>query len=474
MFSSIFTRKDKPDPRKTKEAVLREQMLAQSPSTQPGVATTTTQAPDPREVARLTAEKIDRIESEMIAAGLPVPPPPKRVAQAAAVAAAAPVAATKESSGGKTLPMLDFGTSVVLGDPSNADQILVSGSSLDPQLEEAAILYANNQTEAAAATLRVTIQNPGVQQQAWWMLFDVLHCLNDKEAFESLSLDYAARFEASPPAWRDNASRAAPVEPKTKSGAGPSVVRFPAQIDGSVTRLIEVAHKASVNKRLVVFDFTKVKQIDAAAINLLQSVIEGYKKQKRELSINGAEILFHLVRATVEAGVRADNETHWLLSMDLLRLMGARQQFDDLSIDYCVTFEVSPPAFEPMPEWIRTENGEALGGSTIHATVGATQFDTAPLADGGQAFALSGELLGRLQKELAALRVYAADRSDVVIDCRDLLRLDFVAAGELLNECVTMRNQGKQILIVEPSAIVLALMLVMGIHELTEIRTRKA
>lgn len=470
MFSSLFSRKDKAEPRKARDDAARADALDLATSTLKGADVPTTQTPDPRELARRTAEKIDRIESEMIAAGLPVPPPPKRTQ---ALASAAPLPPTAAAAAAKTLPALDFSTSVVLGDTNNADQILVSSSSIDPELEEAAILYANNQSDAARATLTDTIGKSPAKQQAWWMLFDVLQNLGSQTEFENLALDYAARFEASPPAWRDSVHRKPVVETKSSPSAGPSVVRFPEVVDASISRLLENAHKASVNKRLVVFEFSRVKSVDAPAIHLLQSVIEGYKKQKRELVINRSDVLFPLVRNTIEAGVKADNESHWLLAMDLLRLQGLRQQFDDLSIDYCVTFEVSPPAWEPMPDWVRSDNGEALNGSTIHATLSTTQCEDPAQATGGLAFPLAGELAGRIQKELAALRVYAADRTDIVIDCRELGRLDFVAAGELLNECVTLRNQGKQILLVEPSSIVLALMFVMGIHELAEIRARK-
>ena len=41
--------------------------------------------------------------------------------------------------------------------------------------------------------------------------------------------------------------------------------------------------------------------------------------------------------------------------MESLRLLGKQQEFEDTSIDYCVTFEVSPPSWEPMPDWIRAE-----------------------------------------------------------------------------------------------------------------------
>ena len=69
-----------------------------------------------------------------------------------------------------------------------------------------------------------------------------------------------------------------------------------------------------------------------------------------------------------------------------------------------------------------------------------------------------------MQGELQALRAHAANRGEVVVDCRGLRRMEFVAAGDLLNEVVTMRSAGKQVLFVEPNYLVYALMLVMGIR----------
>ena len=86
---------------------------------------------------------------------------------------------------------------------------------------------------------------------------------------------------------------------------------------------------------------------------------------------------------------------------------------------------------------------------------------------------LRGELVGRIAQELATLRAYAADRADAVIDCRALRRVDFAAAGELLNEIVALVSAGKTVLFVEPSAIIEALFAVMGIDEVADIRRRR-
>ena len=73
---------------------------------------------------------------------------------------------------------------------------------------------------------------------------------------------------------------------------------------------------------------------------------------------------------------------------------------------------------------------------------------------------------------MAALRAFAADRAEVTIDCRRLLRLDFAAAGELLNEVVALRTGGKYLVFGDTNHLVAALLAVMSVSELAEVRVR--
>ena len=72
-----------------------------------------------------------------------------------------------------------------------------------------------------------------------------------------------------------------------------------------------------------------------------------------------------------------------------------------------------------------------------------------------------------------ALDAFATERAEVVIDCRGLRRLDFVAAGELLNHLVALRTGGKYVVFRDVNQLVAALMAVMGIHDLAELRLRR-
>ncbi|HWS75828.1 MAG TPA: STAS domain-containing protein, partial [Quisquiliibacterium sp.] len=156
------------------------------------------------------------------------------------------------------------------------------------------------------------------------------------------------------------------------------------------------------------------------------------------------------------------------------RLVGDRQAFDDLSIDYCVTYEVSPPPWEPLPGCIRSD-AVAAGDAGAARGQGDAPDVQAPLETGDHSsgFALRGEIVGRMVAELESLREWAGARKEVHVDCRALRRLDFVAAGELLNEVLSLCSGGRSVRFIEPGAMVESLLVVMGIHELADIRRRR-
>jgi len=462
---SLFGRKDKSTSRKSSATLTRgPDSTLRTPT--PVAPTTEVQ----RELARQTAEKIDQIESEMIAASLPVPPAPKRVQQrieAARSQAADPL-------GPLTLPPLEMPTDI-LGSVDDEEFRIVEGP-LAPEFEEAAILFANGQGDAAVATLTHVLVdgNDLVRAQAgWMMLLDVYQSLGYQDAFETAAIQYAARFEVSPPAWRGGEAG----QPADRPAAGPVRgglgIAIAARLDESFAKSCEMAERAQQGKRAVSVDMSAVKQVDAAGVKMLLGLIRRFKTDNGPLTLVGAASLFDAIKPLVPAGRRDDGEDIWMLALELLRVQGLRSEFDDLSIDYCVTFEVSPPPWEPMPENVR----EPTPGDA--PVIDADEDDAAALAQSGspfvsaRGFPLAGQLVGRAQKELEALREYAGTRGKVVIDCRDLVRLDFVAAGELLNESVSLRTAGKEIVFVDVSAIVAALMSVMGIQDLAEIRKRR-
>jgi anti-anti-sigma regulatory factor len=449
---------------------------------------------DPREIARLTTAKIDEIESEMIAAARPQATPLRSgsaqaglagtvyvPSSAAKAAPAAPAAPPQRGAPAGNAPRPAVGaagrgeaaedTSIILGDAGGPDGGLsmeVGGSSLPPAFEEAAVLYSNGQGTAAAMILWQSIkenQAGGQARQAWAMLFDLYQASGRKEEFESLAIDYSARFETSPPTWDP---LFAPPDPEARPAAAnaPAAVALSAALDAQSVRQLEQVHRFAQRNRSVQLDAGAVRSVDPIGADLLLRVITAFTKAQRELSVHGVESLVGVLAGTIEAGRRDPSEACWLLQLELLRLLDRQQEFEDLSIDYCVTYEVSPPSWEPMPACIRID----AVGSVAAAPAAASD---PVFSVGKDAFVLRGELEGRAAEALAALRTYSADRAETVIDCRELRRLDFTAAGELLNEVVALRTGGKYLVFKDLNHLVAALLAVMGIPDLAEIRLRR-
>jgi anti-anti-sigma regulatory factor len=420
-----------------------------------------------KEAARKTAEKIDRIESEMISASAPTANMPKAPAVAKVpITNAKPLnnqnpKGQESASGALQADSLTRSTSIVLGNSADANAIDVIGSQLPGILEEAAILYSNSQYEPAKLTLEAAIQETlpaGYTSLAWLMLFDFHQLCHDRTSFDNLAMDYASRFEASPPAWKDDITE----QPTAASQANMANFIAPAHLDEKIKSSLHTLIKAANNKREVRIDFGTLKALDASSALHLVAFFKFFSAAERPLIVINADRLKEIALSNIEAGRRDEQDSIWQLGLTALRLLGQHQAFDDLSIDFCVTYEVSPPSWEPMPLWIRGDNEKGT------ASPGASTKDAS-----GNAFIIKGELIGNIGPERQALKEFVQNRRELTIDCRKLKRLDFTAAGELLNEVVNMRNTNKGVLLVEPNYLVYTLMMVMGLHEVAEIRTRK-
>jgi anti-anti-sigma regulatory factor len=456
---------------------------------------------DQREIARRTAAKIDEIESEMIASPRTVAPAQAGLAgtvfvpargggvtastrkeppQPAAARPGSGPAAPARGGGAPPAPVAPVvpvgrgdlptapDTSIILGDASPGGLALHvdAGSSLPPAFEEAAVLYSNGQEDAAASVLWQALQDDSLGAQArqgWSMLFDLYQAIGRKEDFESLAIDFSARFETSPPAWDESvAPSAAPQAPAPSSLPA---VTLGATLDAQSVRQMEQLQKLAQKHRAVLLDVSAVRSVDPIGADLLLRVLAAFGRGSRELRVDGVGSLHAIVGTTIEAGRRDASDACWLLQLELLRLLGRQQAFEDMSIDYCVTFEVSPPSWEPLPPSLRPTESKVVAPPPVAPDTG--------YAAGPEAFTLAGELSGRAQEALAALRAYATDRAEVIIDCRRLRRLDFVAAGELLNEVVSLRTGGKYLVFRDLNHVVAALLAVMGIPDLAEVRLRR-
>lgn len=94
-------------------------------------------------------------------------------------------------------------------------EVLEAQGGLAPELEEAAVLYANGKIGETAALLnRYLLDHPdGRDPLPWYMLFDLYELSDQAAPFEDAAVDFAVKFERSPPTWTPRNRPKTPSQP---------------------------------------------------------------------------------------------------------------------------------------------------------------------------------------------------------------------------------------------------------------------
>jgi anti-anti-sigma regulatory factor len=433
-------------------------------------ATTENAIPDKelaRSLAMETAAKIDAIESEMARDFLR----PSQQNVGANTGGSAAVATQRLSA---TLPApaaiasRDDDAFDAHGDAlaGSIDAIEIHTSGAGSVIDETAILFANGQIEEAEANLRVAIEADDLghaRQMAWLMLFELVNQRGDRAAFEQLTMDYALRFENSPPGWVDYVAAAAqrPGAGAPATPAGVAVVRLPDVVDANVVKPLEQLKQLAASHPALTLDASGVRSIDPVGAELLLRVVNAFKRASHELIVQGAEHLVNPLRGAIEPGRRDESDAGWMLLLEVFRLLGRQDDFDETGIQYCITFEVSPPSWEPAPPNMKTR---AAAPAAVAATAAASDD---PLAWRGVIEAEGEPFFGRLA-------TLARVHKELSVDCGQLRRMAFSAASALLTLVMKLQQGGASVEFRNVNVMVGALLQLLGITAIAAVQLRRA
>lgn len=415
--------------------------------------------------ATATARKIDAIESEMSSEFTPY--------QAANSALPGSSASSHHPSGDKsktgkdqqqlppsfesTLPIMGMSTDFLLGAETKTLNIEVANSEAAQVIEEAAILFANDQSEMVEQMLQDAIQEVlpiHSARTAWGMLFDLYQITGKQQQFDSLSIEYANKFETSPPAWiNHNQIDTQPLAPAARTGATPTVP-FTGKLDGTIIKLLERAQKLGENTHVLRLEFSRVTEVDPIGCGLLLRILKKLQNTEHDLILVGAPELAAKIRSILEVGRRDETEAPWLLLLEILRLLNNEKEFEETSIDYCITFEVSPPAFVAPKNKVTTA-------------------ETGSVNVAADCFTMPAVIEGKTDQLIGAITAFASEHNPAVLDCSRLNRVDFSAAGQLLISLAPLSGNGKTIELHHVNHLVTALFDVMGIKDIVRILPRK-
>ena len=341
----------------------------------------------------------------------------------------------------------------------NANAIEIHGEGSGSAIEEAAILFANGLIEPAEAGLRAAIHSDALgdaAQRAWLMLFELFQQRGDKASFDNLTIEYVLRFESSPPAWIDYKDEATAAS-AGKTADGAPIVRLPDVVDANVVKVLEQLKNHSVQHQSLTLDTSGVREIDLVGAELLLRVINAFKRASHELMVLGADQLITPLRAAVEPGRRDQSDAAWMLLLEVFRLLNRQHDFEETGIQYCITYEVSPPSWEPPPPSLKTR--------------AATPADKPVEVDDGMQW--RGTVRGNGEPQFGRLLVEAKTEKRLAVDCTYLKRIEFATATSLLTLLTKLRQGGATIEFRNVNHLIAALFSLLGVDMVADVQLRR-
>jgi ABC-type transporter Mla MlaB component len=302
----------------------------------------------------------------------------------------------------------EFSTSL----PSHHTESSLSTQATDLRqtIEEASILFGSGQTAAARELLSVAITQPAPKPDekiAWRMLLELHEAEGNQAAFEQHALAYAERFETSPPPWQC-------TETMTANAAADKLpaLSFRGKLSGSSEPMLDHLFQMGCRHRRFRLEFINVSEVDLAGCRALLDTLSAWQAQACEVSLKHVDTLNEKIRGLIQPGRRDDDETGWRLLMELLWLIQDTTAYEAACIDYSITYEVSPPS--PPSSQIPLQD--------------------ASTARSDQAFIMPATIEMPVSGLLAEINAHAQCHERIVLDCRDLRRVDFNAASPLLTD----------------------------------------
>ncbi|MCK6425225.1 MAG: hypothetical protein L6Q75_09045 [Burkholderiaceae bacterium] len=372
-------------------------------------------------------------------------------------------------------------------DASNAFAFEVNEIAHDAELDEAVIAFANADFDQCERVLQALVAAGGLRAQhsdTWLALFDLYRATGQQSKFETLAMDYLQRFGWSAPQWyslpRMVAEQAAQERPRSAARGN---VPLDATVGWVCPEALDADGVAQLRSQLLqmplpwVLDWRTVLRIDAQAATALTRLLHEWADQPVQMRWIGGERFFQLLAEAAPAGVRDADPAFWMLKLEALRLANRAPDFDQAAIDYCMTYEVSPPSWAPAQCSLQmaSSSGVTIAQPALSADVSTGFMESEPADEGPSAVAsveLNGQLVGDIAPLLKQLDAQIGAASLINVNCSRLIRVDFIAAGDLLNWVLARRSENRTVSFVDAHRLVALFCGAMGINEHARVTVR--
>ncbi|MHB1245830.1 MAG: hypothetical protein ACYCZH_05270 [Sulfuriferula sp.] len=202
-----------------------------------------------------------------------------------------------------TLLQSAAGQGAIQLDLSGINAITPAGSQL---LKDALAHLQKNraQLQIASGALISLLQqhtgDAGQSEPAHWLLLLQLYQVQGKQGeFEDLAVDYAVRFEVSPPSWETPVAVAQSIAPletvKVAEGGSSNVFAMHGIINGGSAARFEVFRAFAAKHAEVELDLADVQRVEFASVNLFMEALMGLLQAGKRVRVVGGNEMVNVV-----------------------------------------------------------------------------------------------------------------------------------------------------------------------------------
>jgi len=345
----------------------------------------------------------------------------------------------------------------------------------DPSIEEASIRFAGGHDISCETVLLKAIEpgSPGAGNDSRWRaLFDLYRAMGENEKFERMYLRYVHLFNRPGPRWLAFQQLAQALEATRPSAASQatnavSPKRWTCAAHLTRAGLSEMMKVLGVAGPVWVLDWRGLSTIDLTAVAPLKALFTHWGNTPVQLQFSGVKALLAVLVAATPTGDKNTAVVWWDLRMSVLRAMHETDDFELVALNYCLTYEASPPL------WKDPQCGYTSSDLPPSASTSEDSVNTLPVAKVMEPALLVGNLSGDLVATLHQFDIDLAGSKTLEISCAALLRMDFRAAGTLLIWVKAQDASGVRVQFTDAHWLIAAFFDVVGIanHASVTIRT---
>jgi len=312
----------------------------------------------------------------------------------------------------------------------------------------------------------------------WRTLFDLYRATGDAAKFAAARMRYAQRMKRMGPDWVSLEELSRSVKAVTASEeaehAGEGNMAdwtSPARLarDG----LMGLTRALSQAGSVWTLDWRSLTAVEAEAAAPLRVLLTHWADSPVKLRFIGTAQLLAVLAEAAPNNERGTDDVWWQLHLAALRVMHLPDDFELVALNYCITYEVSPPSWQdPQGECTALAAPPPSRPSSVWSLLSSAESESFPTHDTGFA-ALAGDLRGESLSSWQRLDADLRHTTAPVISCAALLRMDLAAAGTLLSWVRARDADGERVQFVDAHRLIAALFGLVGITDHATVAVRK-